>query len=543
MQDDEITIDHITAALKDAGPDELPIYIDALLERAGPENIRLLLGAGAGRVPPQDIEAERAVLGAMLQGGAQVAEMASESLTRGDFYHPAHGSIFEAMTALAQSGKPVDRITVAAELTRRSALDAAGGTEYLADLLGVVDGFGGTGGIDGMKEHAAIVADKSTLRGLIETSVQMSSLAYSESADAPAIAATAENAIFAVRDRDARSRKTWQDMPALIGRRLNALFQQHKAGPQGSVSVPTGLPELDRCITMKPGTYNLLCGRPSMGKTSLAICIGMNAARAGYKVGVFSQEMTDDDLTDELLSVESGIDGYKFERPWMMTDDELQRVSDSGAVLWKDRIEIDDTEDLSPSEIAARARRLRSRLGGLDLVIIDYLQLCRLDGRRAENRNTEVGDISRQLKAVGKRLRVPLLVLSQLSRAVEKRDNKRPMLSDLYESGNIEANADLVMGIYRPSYYAQKEEMETRATSAAAASDPRTRGDFWDRDDEMHHAETAATTGKDGYDPPEEVEIVVMKQRKGPTGIVKAGFIPHLRKFVSLEEHRQECPY
>lgn len=549
------TTDDIVSAIKDATPDDLSAYVEALVERGGVENLRMLIGASAGsagRIPPQDIDAERSVLGAMLQHGAGVTEGVSEVLTRGDFYASAHAAIFDAMVGLSSMGKPVDAITTADELTRRSSLESMGGAAYLAELMACACA------AESVKEHAAIVSEKAMRRTLIETTAHVSALAYDETSHVSDIAAKAENAIFAARDRDARSRRTFRDMPCMIRERIDTIFREHAAGPQAAMGAKTHFAELDRAVALKPGALIVIAGRPSMGKTSCAISIGANVACSGLKVAVFSQEMPCEDVTDEILSGESGIDGYKFDRPWLFTDDELEDLTDAGGRLWKTCLEIDDTEDLTPAEVAARCRRFRAKNGGLDLVIIDYLGLMRLGEKAAESRNVEIGEIAKRIKHMAKRLRVPVILLSQLSRAVERRDNKRPMLSDLYESGGIEAHADVVMFIYRPAYYEQKRSMEaTDAMEPMATGKPslpftgpsaRERGDYWDRTDNDTDDVDEAYVRKnapDDYDRrhPEEVEIIVAKQKKGPTGVVKLGFFPHLRKFVSLETHRQENPY
>jgi replicative DNA helicase len=420
-------------------------------------------------------------------------------LTRADFFREANAEIFDAMCAIARAGTAVDIVTVRDEMARRGKLDTCGGTEYLKSL----DDYMPTAA--NLPHHAAIVAEKSYYRRLIEVSAKIKGLAYGEEMPASEIAAQVEQAIFSARDKDSRSRKTWRDMRSLTDNRLDAIFARREAGPTAGVGVPTGLTRLDEIVTLEDGTYVILGGRPSMGKTACALTVAYNVAARGGVVGFFSQEMTAEKLTDRLISMRSGIDGYKIRKSWLLTDEETRRVAAAAADIWMLPLKIDDTTSLCPSEMRARSRRLRAEHDGLDLIFVDYLQIVGSDqNRMQEGRRIEIGQTSADLKAMAKEMRCPLIALSQLTRSVEKRDDKRPMLSDLMESGDIEANADVVAFLYRASYYEPKKEAEEGSAPAGIR--------------------------------PEEVEIIVAKQRDGPTGTVKAGFFNHLTKFVNLAE-------
>jgi replicative DNA helicase len=461
------------------------------------------------RIPPHNIEAEMAVLGALLLGDRRAVEKSSEILTRDDFYREAHGRIFDAMMALAEKDEPVDIITLRNELGTRGTLDAVGGISYLMQLGDFVPTAAN------LTYYAKIVSEKALLRRLIETSGEIAGMAYGEVDDVDQLVDHAERSIFQV------ARKRRNEGFAALKPLLTETFEKidtlyHERGV--TTGVDTGFNDLNYMTSgFQPGDLIIVAARPSMGKTALTLTVGQNAALKGSTVAVFSLEMSKESLVQRMICSEARVDAHRLRTGYLQEDD-WSRLAQSVNRLWECPLYIDDTSDVSSLEMRARCRRLRAEAGGLDLVIVDYLQLMRGSARSAENRNQEISEIARGLKSLARELEVPVVALSQLSRSVERREDKRPMLSDLRESGSIEAEADLVMFIYRPSYYARKE-----AISA---------------DDADKEPEDSAG-GMDG----EEAEIIIAKQRNGPVGTVKLAFLPKYARFENLARYTEDNPF
>jgi replicative DNA helicase len=391
------------------------------------------------------------------------------------FYAEAHRKIYAAMQALRSQGRPVDLVTLSEELSRRGQLEEVGGTAYLLQLSEA------TPTAAYAEHYARIVKEKWTLRRLIQAAGEAMRLAYEEAGSLDEILDTAGKKILEVAltktDTEARPMR---ELVHETFEHIEALFQN-----KGEVAgVRTGFKELDQLIgTLGPGSLNIIAARPAMGKTAFALTIAQNAAlKEGVGVGIYSLEMPAAQLTLRMMCSEARIDMNRV-RLGQLTDRDFSRLVDVASRLSEAPIYIDDTPDLTLMELRARARRLVSQ-NQVGLIIIDYLQLMSGpgSGKSGENRQQEIAAISRGLKALARELGIPIIALSQLSRAVEARPNKRPMLSDLRESGSIEQDADLVMFIYRDEYY-------------------------------NPHSEKAGIA-----------EIIVGKQRNGPTGTVELQF-------------------
>lgn len=434
-----------------------------------------------GRIPPHHLDAERSVLGAMLQSGEAVM-LAQESLRPEDFYDPAHREIFDAMTHLAIHSRPVDLITLDEELTRRGRLDGVGGLDYLIELSRFVPTTANTGA------YIRIIDEKSTLRKLIQASSDISQKSYAAEEETSDILADAEKQIY-----DITMRKGGEMLEpiqsVLLGtyERIETLVK-NKGKIEG---VPTGYPDLDRMLTgMHPGEFILIAGRPSMGKTSIGMNIVENAAiRHGAKVAVFSLEMPAQQLVMRMLCTEAKVDMQAVRRGALAMED-WERITDAMVPIARSQIYIDATSGLSVPEIRSKARRLQLE-HGLDLIMIDYLSLMTGAGKFG-SRQEEISSISRSLKGLAQELKVPVLVLQQLSRANTGRSDHRPVLSDIRDSGAIEQDADVVMFIHREDYYDPETEKKNIA------------------------------------------ELIIAKQRNGPLGTVELGWAPEYTQFVSL---------
>lgn len=432
----------------------------------------------ADRVPPQNIEAEQSVLGAILLD-SQAAAVCTEILHFEDFYREPHRRIFEAVIALAARNEAVDVITVGEELTRLGALEAAGGLSYLSDLTAAVPATANSA------HYARIVAEKALLRELLRATSDIAEAVYSGSEDADALLDQAESRIFKITEsrRSGRSFVHLKDVLMQAFSNLEHLYE-HKGQVAGLTS---GLSELDKLLTgFHASELIVLAARPSQGKTTLALNMATAAAHRGAAVGFFSLEMSADQLAMRLLCSEAGVPSERM-RSGFLTDQDWPNISRALGQLSEVRLYIDDTPNIAIMDLRARARRMKAETG-IDMLIVDYLQLMHTRGR-AESRQQEIAEISRSLKALSRELELPVVALSQLSRAVESRENRRPQLSDLRESGAIEQDADVVMFIYQ---------------DPKLAEDPSRRF---------------------------EMELIVAKQRNGPTGPVPIVFRRDLGRF------------
>ncbi|MBE0417319.1 MAG: replicative DNA helicase [Coriobacteriia bacterium] len=438
------------------------------------------------RVPPHNVEAEQALLGSMFLS-SEAVEVGIAAVTREDFYRPSHQKIFDAIYHLYSRSVPIDQVSVADRLESVNTLEQIGGKAYLLDITGVVPTAANAA------RYAEIVRRTSMLRDLIAAANQIVSLGYEAPDDMQEVVEEAERTLFQVTNKRVASK--FQGMEELLEvsfKQLEELFerQEHISG------VPTGFEDLDKLLAgMHRGDLIILAARPSVGKTALALNIAVNAAKAGAPVALFSLEMAAEQLIQRVLCSEARINsqdvrtGHIKEADWSSIHRAMGQLADL-------EFYVDDTPSISILEVRAKARRqLRDKPDGL--IIVDYLQLMQPQNRRSENRQTEIAEISRGLKILAKELSVPVLALSQLSRAVEQRAGKRPQLSDLRESGAIEQDADVVIFIDRNT-------------------DPRAE----DQDDDRPQKGMA--------------EIIVAKHRNGPTGMVPLVFNERYTKFVSF---------
>ena len=409
------------------------------------------------RVPPQNIEAEQSVLGAMLIDKEAIAK-ATEILSAEDFYREAHRVIFSAMLEIYNKNEAVDMITVTDILRRDNKLEDVGGIAYITSLANVVLTAAN------VKYHAEIVAEKSVLRQLVKVSTEITAMGYEANDEVGVLLDTAESRILEISNRKKRADFTpisavLMDSVQNIEKLLN-----NKGGLTG---IPTGFNDLDKLTSgLHPSDFIILAARPSMGKTALALNIVQNVALRAHKrvggdprsVAFFSLEMSKEQLVNRMLCAEANIDSQRL-RIGEMKEDDWTHLWDACDVMSKAKIYIDDTAGITVMDMRSRARRLKAE-HGLDLIVVDYLQLMQGSGKRntSGDRQQEVSEISRSLKALARELDVPVLALSQLSRGVEARQVKRPMLSDLRESGSLEQDADIVAFLYREDYYNPETE-------------------------------------------------------------------------------------
>ena len=409
------------------------------------------------RVPPQNIEAEQAVLGAMLIDKEAIAK-ATEVLSADDFYREAHRVIFSAMLELYNKNEAVDMVTVTEILKRDNKLEDIGGIAYITSLANVVLTAAN------VKYHAEIVAEKSVLRQLVRVSTEIAAMGYEANEDVGTLLDTAESRILEISNR-----KKKNDFTAINDILMDSVqsiesLLQNKGGLTG---LPAGFADLDKLTSgLHPSDFIILAARPSMGKTALALNIVQNVALRAHKViggeprsvAFFSLEMSKEQLVNRMLCAEAGIDSQRL-RVGEMHDEDWTHLWDACDTMSRAKIYIDDTAGIKAMDMRSRARRLKAE-HGLDLIVVDYLQLMQGSGKRnnSGDRQQEVSEISRSLKALARELDVPVLALSQLSRSVESRQVKRPMLSDLRESGSLEQDADIVAFLYREDYYNPETE-------------------------------------------------------------------------------------
>jgi replicative DNA helicase len=457
-------------------------------------------------LPPQDLEAEQATLGSILvEPGA--AMIAMGLLEENDFYPEAHRLIYRAMQAVQARNEPVDIVTVSAELRRLDLLERVGGGEYLTALIRTVPTAAHVG------RYATLVAEKSVLRKLIHAGADIQALAYDNPADIGSVLDIAEQKIFEISQR--RTVSDFQHIGPLATDTFDKL-QKLNRNPGYITGVATGLYEFDKLTSgLQPGDLVIIAARPSMGKTSLAVSnIALHAAVHDKKgVGIFSLEMSKSQLAEMLLCAHAQVNSWRL-RQGAVGDQEWAAIGYALTDLPDAPLYIDDTPAIPILELRSKARRLKAQ-HDIQLLILDYLQLASAGGAfTGDNRHQEVSVIARSLKALARELNVPVVALSQLSRRVEQREDKRPILSDLAESGSIEAEADLVCFLYRPAYYERKKALQEAERSGRPAQ----------------RAE---------YDRPSKAEIIIAKHRNGPVGTVDTIFHPQYRRFYSVDEYRE----
>ena len=400
------------------------------------------------RVPPQNIEAEQAVLGAMLIKKEAIAEV-QEILQPDDFYREAHRIVYEAMVQLQNNDEAVDLVTLTEQLRKSEQLDKIGGLAFITQLANAVPTAAN------VVYHAKIVKEKAELRSLINAATAIASAAYEDNTDVENIMDDAEKKILAVANR--QNGGAFESMKSIVMRtfeRINVLYES-KGGLTG---ISSGFKDLDKLTAgLQKSDLILVAARPSMGKTAFTLNIASYVGTHGGKVAFFSLEMSKEQLMQRMLCAEGGIDATKL-RTGQLDTQEWNKLVHVADTLSRAPIYIDDTAGITVMELRSKARRLKAE-HGLDLIIIDYLQLMQgRPSKNGDNRQQEISEISRSLKALARELDVPVIALSQLSRSVESRQIKKPMLSDLRESGSLEQDADIVMFLYREYYYDKDTE-------------------------------------------------------------------------------------
>lgn len=434
------------------------------------------------KLPPQNLDAEMAILGSMLLDQEAIA-VALESIDKNSFYKDAHQKIFEAVLDLYNANKAVDLITLTDELRRREALEQVGGASFLTALANSVPTAANA------NHYAQIVREKSILRNLINNSTQIISLCYDSQGNVNEVVDDAEKLIFEISDR--RATGTYQQLKEIIKEsieKIDRLYQKktHVTG------VPTGFIDFDLDTAgLQPSDLIIIAGRPSMGKSAFALGMAEYAGVvAKVPVALFSLEMSKEQLVQRMLCSHARVDAHKVRTGYLATSD-WPRLTAAAGKLSESPIFIDDTPAISVMELRAKARRLKMH-HDIQLIILDYLQLMRGSSASIESRQQEISEISRSLKALARELRVPIVAISQLSRAVESRTDHRPQLSDLRESGAIEQDADVVVLILREEYYNPTPENQGSA------------------------------------------EIIIAKQRNGPVGSLKLAFIKEFTRFENI---------
>lgn len=435
------------------------------------------------RILPHSIEAEQSVIGSMLMDREAIT-VASEMITGDDFYSKQYGIIFDAMVELNDANKPVDPVTLQTKLVEKGVSPEVSSLEYLKEILDTVPTAAN------IKHYARIVADKSTARKLIRLNDELSNECYAGTEPLESILDDAEKKVFQIVQN--RNVDDYTPINRIVLNAMNRIESVYKA--KGNVTgLSTGFYELDyKTAGLQPSDLVLVAARPSMGKTAFVLNMAQTMAFRNKKnVAIFSLEMSKEQLVNRLFSLESHVDSQKL-RTGSLTDADWKALIESAGNIGQSNLIIDDTPSISIAELRSKCRKYKLE-HGLDIVMIDYLQLMTSSGRQTDSRQQEISEISRSLKALARELNVPVVALSQLSRAVEGRPDKHPMLSDLRESGAIEQDADVVMFIYRDDYYNKDTEKKGIA------------------------------------------EIIIAKQRNGPIGTVELIWLPDFTKFANPE--------
>lgn len=439
------------------------------------------------KLPPHSIEAEQSVLGGLMLDNRAWYEL-SDRITSEDFYRADHQLIFRAVAELCGNNKPCDFITLCEHLRHQNRLEEAGGVSYLGTLAN------DTPSAANILAYAEIVRERAVLRTLIAAGGDIAEMGFRPDGRGHAeLIDLAENKVFAIRNRAEHAKSNYYGMPELMVR-VEKRIQDMRDNPKGLAGLSTGFSDLDKLTTgLHPGDLVIVAGRPSMGKTSFALNIAEHVALYEKKAAaVFSMEMPADQLALRVLSSFARIDMGKL-RAGELGDRDMDRLVSQGGLVSEAPLFIDETGALSPLELRARARRMKQR-HDIQLIVVDYIQLMQVPGNK-DNRTSEIAEISRGLKALAKELSIPVVALSQLNRGVEQRDNKRPRMADLRESGGIEQDADLIAFIYRDEVY--NKESPDKGTA----------------------------------------EIIIAKQRNGPLGVVKTAFLGQYTRFENLAQH------
>ncbi len=446
-----------------------------------------------GRTPPWDNAAEQAVLGAMMLD-QNAALRAAELLDQSMFYHEGHRRLFRAMSRLVQQSVVIDPVTLRDELQRQGELDHAGGVEYLAEIMDAVTSTAH------LEAHAKIIRDKAVVRRLIETATNIIGEAYAQRSTANELLDVAESRVFQI--AETRHEQGFTRIKEMLSDTIERIETLQKSG-KTVTGVPTGFVDLDEMTSgFQKSELIIVAARPSMGKTAFCLNVAAHAAiEADLGVALFSLEMSKESLVQRLLASEARVDGQKVRRGGLR-DSDFTNLARAAGILHRCPIWIDDTPALTLLEMRSKARRLRAQ-NDIGLVIVDYLQLMR-SPEKAENRVQEISEISRSLKALARELALPVVALSQLSRATEQRGgDRRPILSDLRDSGAIEQDADLVLFIHRPEMYKPPEEVRQEGLEGKA-------------------------------------EVIISKQRNGPTGTVELFFHKAFTRFDNFTDRAEE---
>lgn len=440
------------------------------------------------RVPPQNMEAEQAVIGAILiQPEALITAM--ERVRSEDFYSSGHGRIYEAMIELGEDNQPVDLVTLTAHLQDQGLLEEIGGVSYLAKLANAVPT---AANVD---YYAQIVEEKSMLRRLIRTATNIVTDGYANAEDVGVLLSDAEKKILEISNRRSSSGFiSIRDVLMEVFEKVEFLYT-NKGGTTG---IPSGFVDLDKMTAgFQRSDLIIVAARPSVGKTAFALNVAQNVGvRAKETVAIFSLEMSAAQLVQRIICAEANVDATRM-RTGSLEGDDWEKLTMAIGALSEAQIFIDDTPGITVADIRAKCRRLKKERG-LGMILIDYLQLIQGRGKGGENRQQEVSEISRTLKMIARELEVPVIALSQLSRGVEQRQDKRPMMSDLRESGSIEQDADIVAFLYRDDYYDKESEKKNI------------------------------------------IEIILAKQRNGPVGTVELVFLKNFNKFVNLDRSHHD---
>ncbi len=445
------------------------------------------LTLAAGRVQPHDLDAEMSVLGSILLEPLSIAKVL-QFLHSEDFYRENNGQIYRAALDLFAAGEPIDNVTLASQLQSMGLLDRVGGRAQLASMQSAVPTAAN------IEYYGRIVKEKAYKRRLISAGGNIAGYGYDDSMEAEAAINQAQSLVFGVADdRDQRDLARLYDLLGPAMERITLLMESG----QGVVGIPSGFHDLDRMTGgFKDSDLIVVAGRPSMGKTAIALNVALHAALEAKKsIAIFSLEMSKEQLTERLLTEQAQIDAQRMHRG-LLTEAEFDRVSNALGPLGEAAIFIDDTPVMDELTLMLKARQAKMR-HNVDMIVVDYLQLMHGRSRGDDNRVQEVSSISRAMKGLARELRVPVVAISQLSRAPEQRPDKRPILSDLRESGSIEQDADVVMFLYRPEYYKSDEK-------------------------------------------PGVAEVHVAKHRNGPTGTIELKFRRDHTRFYNLETRRPE---
>lgn len=440
------------------------------------------------RIMPHSIEAEQSVIGSMIMDKDAIM-IAVETIDTEDFYGSQYGILFDTIKELYNEDKPVDIVTLQTRLREKNVQPELAGLEFIREIIASVPTSAN------IRYYANIVKEKSMLRQLIKTNEEIAGICYTERETIDEIMNLAEKRIFSL--TQGRAAGDFVPINQVVVDAIEKIEAASKAG--GSITgIPTGFNDLDlQTAGMQPSDLILIAARPSMGKTAFVLNLAQHMAlRKNVTTAIFSLEMSKVQLVNRMLSLESKVDAQNL-RTGNLEDSDWERLIESAEVIGSSKLIIDDTPSISISELRSKCRKYKMN-NDLGIIIIDYLQLMTLGGRAAESKQLEVSEISRSLKAIARELNVPVIALSQLSRAVEQRPDHRPMLSDLRDSGAIEQDADVVMFLYRDDYYNKESEKKNIA------------------------------------------EVIIAKQRNGPIGTVELAWLPQYTKFGNLEKNRRQ---